>query len=100
MSDLISREVVMEALLAKMDAVEKPEVVLGLGCAMSVIKQLPAVEKKMGRWIVDKDDSRKWDRVRFYCSECNSWQTYGKTTCCPECGIRMENAHEYSENSH
>ena len=46
--------------------------------------------KEPGHWIEDKDDNRRWDRVRFTCSYCGKWQTYGKTKFCPACGRRME----------
>ena len=45
---------------------------------------------RIGEWIIDKDDNRGWDRVRYYCSECHDWQTYGRTKFCPHCGARME----------
>ena len=45
---------------------------------------------KTGTWEENIDDSRKGDRVRFYCSECGGWQTYGKTAFCPDCGAKME----------
>ena len=37
-NDLVSKQAVMDALLAKMDKVDKPDVVLGLGAAISVVK--------------------------------------------------------------
>lgn len=46
-------------------------------------------EPKTGHWREDIDNNRKWDRVRFYCSECGDWQTYGKTHYCPNCGVKM-----------
>lgn len=46
-------------------------------------------EPKTGTWEEDIDNSRRWDKVRFYCSECGKWQTYGKTDYCPSCGARM-----------
>lgn len=49
---------------------------------------------RTGRWKEDVDNSRRWDRVRFYCSECGGWQTYGKTDFCPNCGARMESEDE------
>lgn len=51
-------------------------------------------EPKTGHWREDIDNSRKWDRVRFYCSECGKWQTYGKTGFCPNCGVKMEESEE------
>lgn len=45
---------------------------------------------KTGTWRKDIDNSRRWDRVRFYCSECGGWQTYGETDFCPSCGAKME----------
>ena len=47
-------------------------------------------EPKTGRWREDIDNNRRWDRVRFYCSKCGNWQTYGKTHYCPNCGEKME----------
>ena len=47
-------------------------------------------QEEPAKWIVDIDDTRRWDRVRFYCSACGDWNTYGKTKYCPECGARME----------
>ena len=44
---------------------------------------------RLGKWRIDKDDNRKWDRIRFYCSECGQWQTYGETKYCPKCGSIM-----------
>lgn len=49
---------------------------------------------KTGTWEEDIDNSRKWDKVRFYCSECGHWQTYGKTDYCPNCGARMTESEE------
>lgn len=56
------------------------------------ILSLPSVQPKhkTGTWRKDIDNSRRWDRVRFYCSECGSWQTYGETEYCPKCGAKME----------
>ena len=48
-------------------------------------------ESKPGHWREDIDNNRRWDRVRFYCSECGDWQTYGKTHYCPNCGAQMIN---------
>ena len=47
-------------------------------------------KEEPAEWIVDTDDSRRWDRVRFYCSACGDWNTYGKSKHCPECGRRMK----------
>ena len=54
-------------------------------------------QPKTGHWIVDRDDSRRWDKVRFSCSECGSWQTYGKTDYCPNCGTKMVEPQERSD---
>ena len=51
-------------------------------------------EPKTGHWREDIDNNRRWDRVRFYCSECGDWQIYGKTHYCPNCGCRMVEAQE------
>ena len=59
--------------------------------AVNRIITMPSVtqEPKTGHWREDIDNNRTWDRVRFYCSECGGWQTYGKTDYCPNCGCRM-----------
>jgi rRNA maturation endonuclease Nob1 len=44
---------------------------------------------RTGHWEENVDNSRRWDRRRFYCSECGNWQTYGKTDFCPSCGAKM-----------
>lgn len=60
---------------------------------MELEKEEPA------EWTVDTDDSRRWDRVRFYCSSCNGWNTYGKSKYCPNCGRRMQREGLQRENS-
>ena len=47
---------------------------------------------KIGHWIKDVDDSQRWDRIRYYCSECGDWHTYGESKYCPNCGAEMEKA--------
>ena len=54
-------------------------------------------EKPLGTWRKEVDNSRSWDRVRFYCSECGEWQTYGTTDYCPNCGAKMVEPQERSE---
>lgn len=51
---------------------------------------IKALEQEPAEWIVDTDDSRRWDRARYYCSACNDWNTYGKSKYCPNCGRRMQ----------
>lgn len=64
----------------------------GLEMALEIIDKYrePTGAEKLGHWRTDKDNSRHWDRIRFYCSECGDWQTYGLTKYCPNCGARME----------
>lgn len=67
---------------------------------LEYIRNMPSVnpqEPKTGTWEEDIDNSRRWDKVRFYCSECGKWQTYGKTDYCPSCGARMIEPQERSE---
>ena len=54
-----------------------------------ILDDLVKTVNMTGTWEEDIDDNRKWDRVRFYCSECGKWQTYGKTDFCPSCGAKM-----------
>jgi len=81
-TDAISREAVEDAIVWND---EKREM-------LDEIQKLPSVQakQKTGTWRKDIDNSRRWDRVRFYCSECGSWQTYGETDYCPSCGAKME----------
>ena len=80
-TDAISREAVEDAIIWND---EKREM-------LDEIQKLPSVQpkQKTGTWRKDIDNSRRWDRVRFYCSECGSWQTYGETDFCPSCGAKM-----------
>ena len=78
--DAVSREAVEDAVIWND---EKREM-------LDEIQKLPSVQPKTGTWRKDIDNSRRWDRVRFYCSECGSWQTYGETDFCPSCGAKME----------
>lgn len=54
------------------------------------IETMPTGKEEPAEWIVDTDDSRRWDRVRYYCSACNGWNTYGKSKYCPNCGHLMK----------
>ena len=56
-------------------------------------------EQEPAEWIVNTDESRRWDRVRFYCSACNGWNTYGKSKYCPNCGRRMQSEGLQREDS-
>lgn len=29
-------------------------------------------------------------RIRYYCTACGDWNTYGKTQYCPDCGAKMK----------
>lgn len=55
-----------------------------VGMAIQALKQEPT-----GHWIIDIDNTRIWDKKRFYCSECGDWQTYGETKFCMNCGMPM-----------
>ena len=57
-----------------------------------ILELIKEDEPKSPHWRTDIDNNRDWDKVRFYCSECGEWQTYGKTKYCPDCGARMDNA--------
>ena len=54
----------------------------------TMVKKIPAA--KNGHWIKNVDDRRSWTRVRFICSECGKWQSYGETDYCPRCGAKMD----------
>ena len=88
--DAISRQAVLDLVVTNHRELNGINVVMYSPLCKD-IKQLQPVtpQPKTGHWIVDRDDSRRWDKVRFYCSECGKWQTYGKTEYCPSCGARM-----------
>ena len=65
------------------------------------VQDIPSVTPKAefekeepAEWIVNTDESHRWDRVRFYCSACNGWNTYGRSKHCPNCGRRMRKGEE------
>ena len=58
------------------------------------MEQTTQATRKIGHWTVERDDNRTWDRVRFICSACGEWQTYGKTNYCPDCGAKMQEVEE------
>lgn len=58
-----------------------------------------AVPVKHGRWeyrIVG--DAPIFMTNRWYCSSCGKWQTYGRTKFCPECGAKMDEVKDDSNN--
>ena len=72
---------------------DEEDVYIKVSDAVQLLRELPPAnpqEPKTGHWREDIDKNRRWDRVRFYCSECGNWQTYGKTHYCPNCGAKME----------
>ena len=68
---------------------------------IQVVKNLEDIledHEQTGHWIENKDDTRgMFDKLRFYCSECGKWQTYGKTDFCPKCGAKMVKSKESEE---
>ena len=46
---------------------------------------------KYGYWTVEVDEeiTTPWLKNRYVCSQCGSWQTYGRTLFCPNCGAKM-----------
>ena len=93
MSELIEKQAVIDALLAKMDTIDdKPEVVLGMAVAAGMIKDMPPVTpaEKVGYWTKDVNDARElFDTVRYYCSACGDGQGHGHCKYCPNCGAKM-----------
>lgn len=54
--------------------------------------------KEEGEWIEKQvKDEYSWTRRRFYCSACGSWNTYGMSNYCPNCGARMKGANDETE---
>lgn len=57
------------------------------------LEQIPTVqpEQKTGKW--EKrffPDDDPYFQVRYYCTACECWNTYGETEFCPHCGAKME----------
>lgn len=54
--------------------------------------------RKPGKWeykfVPGPDGKIDFCSKRFYCSECGTWQTYGRTPFCMFCGSPMEVADE------
>ena len=92
--DMISRQAVLD----KKELVELEDGQSFYCINPEDVETLPSLtpQPKTGHWIVDRNDSRRWDKVRFYCSECGEWQTYGKTDYCPSCGVKMVEPQERS----
>ena len=110
MSELIEKQAVIDALLAKMDTIDdKPEVVLGLAVAAGMIKDMPSVTpaEKVGRWqevYAETDYHNGW--IEFSCENCEyqhglesgeyEWH-YGDPIpwkYCPMCGAKMQEVDE------
>ena len=71
------------------DAHEGKETISAFTIAIAV---MIGQDGKIGTWKKETDNTRTWDRVRFYCSMCGDWQTYGETDYCSHCGARMVKA--------
>lgn len=67
---------------------------------LSQIRELPSVTPRTGTWErrVVEDDSPLF-RVRFYCSSCGEWNSYGESEYCPNCGARMVEPQESEVNN-
>jgi len=94
MSDLISRQAVINTIFYKSD--NSCDVVLSTDL-MDRIKQLPSVtpERPKGKWIFHKpfDDGHKNCNECIECNQCHTWlgyDCYAKTPYCPNCGAKME----------
>ena len=92
MSELIEKQAVIDALLAKMDTIDdKPDVVLGMAVAAGMIKDMPSVTpaEKVGRW-------KPYDGSWYECSECGAIREavgYFENFC-PNCGAKMQEVEE------
>ena len=95
MSDLIEKQAIIDALLAKMDTIDdKPEVVLGLAVAAGMIKDMPSVTpaEKVGYWIYDR--TRDLDgECKYECSECGMGSDVDYAYCM-RCGCKMQEVDE------
>lgn len=86
MDDLISRQAAIDAiakwLLEVLSIVEKD----GQPTIFKKLRNLPAAEPKMGRWVKEWQDGKGYTRIDGYkCSECDGLYPW-KTNYCPNCG--------------
>ena len=101
MSELIEKQAVIDALLAKMDTIDdKPDVGLGLAVAAGMKKALPSVTpaEKVGHWVMPQQDDGMSDPIYYQvrCSACKwdvdpqTWYEEMAHDYCPNCGAKMQ----------
>lgn len=56
----------------------------------------PTVEAKTkrGSWEARPAPPGSVSPIRYYCSVCGAWNSYGKSDYCPSCGAKMEKESE------
>ena len=91
MNDTISRQAAIELLQIKISEAFFKET--AEKNVQEWLNELPTVqtEQKTGKWekrIFPDDDP--YFQVRYYCTACECWNTYGETEFCPHCGAKME----------
>ena len=61
---------------------------VGYEMAEKVVKQLPPIQPKRGKWI-DTTGNTEWYAREYECSECGGTML-GESNFCPNCGAKME----------
>ena len=89
MNDLIRRQAAIDAMRElphEYNTKEQRARTGGIAACQTIIRELPSVHPKTGRWIdVDSLDGALWHA----CSECGETEFYA-TNYCPNCGAKME----------
>lgn len=92
-SDIISREEVLRVIITAGEV--EPD--LGYTHLHDVIKSLPSVEPKTGKWVSEKrryksEDGNDYTYFISHCSECGVRRRIGwqGVAFCPNCGARMD----------
>ena len=100
MSDLISRQYVLDKFKALCDACGVGEKYEGVMCrccylddGICIVEDAPSAEpeRKKGKWIYDTERvmGDGWTYSQYHCSECKYQQIGGAVNFCPNCGADM-----------
>lgn len=97
MSDYIKREDAIDYLTTNMnwfdaDGIETSEEEKRADIT-ELVNGVPSADVapiRYGKWVEDYNEQEPAGfKLRWRCTECDNWQTYGQTFFCPYCGARM-----------
>lgn len=89
MSDYIKREDAIKIINSgiSIDTYADKRYVNGL---FRAIRPADVAPIRYGKWVEDYNEQEPAGfKLRWRCTECDTWQTYGQTMFCPYCGARM-----------